>query len=227
MTKIINKLHRFFRRNKYDEINIVNQGGTDITYGIIHGNNTIVFIKTGMKGSIYGYQNKYLKISKELNNNHNCTVIVSSNPNGLYDDFENEMKSLKAYAYYHKWSDYQIYYMGHSIGATLGIVNAHKYPEIKKLLCINAPLNINSHLLTDEIQKFSGEKITMIYGSKDPDCNMIKLFSKLKSDNTDFTIIQGVDHNFTGYLKLFMALPGFFFFGDKLDCNDVKLLKNN
>ena len=38
-----------------------------IEYGIIEGNNTIVFIKSGQNGSIYGYNNKYIKMAKRLN----------------------------------------------------------------------------------------------------------------------------------------------------------------
>ena len=51
-----------------------------IEYGIVNGNNTIVFIKVGQDGSIFGYQNKYLDIAFELNRKHGYTVIVSSNP---------------------------------------------------------------------------------------------------------------------------------------------------
>ena len=40
---------------------------TTIEYGIIEGNNTIVFIKSGQNGSIYGYNNKYIKMAKRLN----------------------------------------------------------------------------------------------------------------------------------------------------------------
>jgi len=223
MKELFLKIKRFFRRNKYDEINIVNQGGTEITYGITYGNNTIVFIKAGMKGSIYGYQNKYLKISKLLNQKHGCTVIVSSNPNGLEDDFESEMKSLKAYAYYHNWNNYQVYYMGHSIGATLGIIHSFKYPEIKKLVCINGPLNINPTKLIDGIKSFSGEKMNLIYGSKDPTFSMANLYAELESDTVEITRIQGADHNFTNCLELFISLPDFFFFGEEISCKNVKI----
>ena len=50
---------------KFDKI--VKSNLEDITvieYGIIEGNNTIVFIKSGQNGSIYGYNNKYIKMSK-------------------------------------------------------------------------------------------------------------------------------------------------------------------
>ena len=34
-----------------------------IDYGIVEGNNIIVFIKAGQDGSLYGYQNKYIKMA--------------------------------------------------------------------------------------------------------------------------------------------------------------------
>lgn len=209
----------------FDEINIVKQGNAEITYGIIHGNNTIVFIKAGMNGTYYGYKNKYLRIAKQLNRKHGCTVITASNPNGYQDDFESEMKSLKTYAYYHKWQDYQVYYMGHSNGASLGMIHAYKYPEIKKLVCINGPLMINPQTLIPGIQNFNGEKMNLIYGSKDPSFGMLKTYSELESDKVEIIRVNGASHNFGGCLDLFMALPGFFFFKDKIKCKNIKITK--
>ena len=208
----------------FDEINVVKQGDTEITYGIIHGNNTIVFIKAGMHGSYYGYENKYLKIAKLLNKKHGCTVITASNPNGYLDDFESEMKSLKAYAYYHKWDNYQIYYMGHSNGASLGMINAYKFPEIKKLVCINGPLIIEPQKLIPGLEGFSGEKMYLVYGSKDPSYEMLKLYSQLESDKIEFVRIHGANHNFGGCLELFIDLPGLLFFGDEIKCKNIKRL---
>lgn len=60
---------------------------------------------------------------------HNWTVIVSSNPNGYSDDFESEMKSIYDYAHYHQWTDFQVYYMGHSNGAALGMIYGTEDPS--------------------------------------------------------------------------------------------------
>lgn len=229
--KILNKISviRLIKRKikGFEEINIVKQGNAEITYGIIHGNNIIVFIKAGMNGTCYGYDNKYQRIAKQLNKKHGCTVITASNPNGYQDDFESEMKSLRAYAYYHKWQDYQVYYMGHSNGACLGMIHAYKYPEIKKLVCINGPLMINPHSLIPGIQNFNGKKMNLIYGSEDPSFNMLKMYSELESEKVEITCIKGADHNFDGCLNLFMALPGFFFFGDEINCKNVKVTHNS
>lgn len=56
------------------------------------------------------------------------------------------MNCLKEYAYYHKFEEYQVYYMGNSIGASVGMMNAYKYPEITKLVSFNRHLMINPNL---------------------------------------------------------------------------------
>ena len=53
---------------KFDvEINKKFSDNIIINYGIVNGNNTIVFIKAGQDGSLYGYQDKYIKMAKRLN----------------------------------------------------------------------------------------------------------------------------------------------------------------
>ena len=47
-----------------------------LTYGVISGNESFVFIKPGLSGSIYGYENKYLKIAERLNEKYGCNIIV-------------------------------------------------------------------------------------------------------------------------------------------------------
>ena len=46
----------------FDEIIELPFNGETIQYGIVNGSNTIVFIKVGANGSMYGYENKYLQI---------------------------------------------------------------------------------------------------------------------------------------------------------------------
>ena len=75
---------------------------------------------------------------------------------------------------------------------------------------------INPHLLIQGIKDFSGEKLNLVYGSRDPSFNMTKLFAELESNKIDFVSIRGIDHNFTEHLDLFIELPGVLFFGDKL-----------
>ncbi len=51
----------------FDKTATLSQAGKEIEYGIINGNNTIVFVKAGLEGSCYGYENKYVRIGRALN----------------------------------------------------------------------------------------------------------------------------------------------------------------
>ena len=53
---------------------------TTIQYGIIKGNNKILFIKPGQDGSMVGYMDKYYNLAKYINNKYQYTVICSNNP---------------------------------------------------------------------------------------------------------------------------------------------------
>lgn len=208
---------------RFDKSVTISQKGNEIEYGVIDGNNTIIFIKAGMDGNCYGYEDKYIKIGRSLNAKHGCTIISSSNPLGYKTDFAAEMALVHDYAESRSFENYQIYFLGHSNGAALGIINAYRFTEIKKLVCINAPLMMNPQLLIKGIKEFSGEKMKLVYGSRDASFEMLKLYAELESDKIGFLRIYGADHNFTNCLDLFMELPGFLFFGDTLTCSNVKV----
>ena len=205
-----------FRRNKFDEINSVKQCDEYIDYGIIHGNNTIVFIKVGFRGSIYGYKHKYLRIAKKLHEQFGCTVIVASNPNGYSDYFEGEMKSIKAYAYYHHFENYQVYFMGHSAGAVIGLIHAYKYHEIRKVLLINPPLKFMKQetlidLIKEGITNYDKGIMNVVLGEKDYSARETKSIVAEHELRLKLNVIKGADHNFKGKLKLFIELPNIFF----------------
>lgn len=50
-----------------------------IEYGIVKGSGCILLIKVGRDGDIYGYENKYLKISKNINEKYGFSIVVASN----------------------------------------------------------------------------------------------------------------------------------------------------
>lgn len=182
-----------------------------LTYGVIHGNTTIVFIKPGLSGSIYGYENKYLKIAERLNQKFGCTVIAS--PNEKKTDFGAEMDFLDEYAEQHKIENFQVFYFGFSNGALIGMSEAYKYAKIKRLLLVNAPLCINIVKSIDGIRKFIGKKMTLLFGSKDPSYDLAKMFTELESEKVAVKIVPDADHNFTGALDLFISLPEKYLFG--------------
>ena len=84
-----------------------------IDYGIMEGNNKIIFIKSGQDGTIYGYQNKYLNIAYTINKKYGYTVICSSNPFDGTNPLDNAMNVIEKYCSKNNYKNYEIYYMGH------------------------------------------------------------------------------------------------------------------
>lgn len=178
-----------------------------IDYGIKKGNETIVFIKAGQDGSMYGYQNKYLKIANDINKKYGYTVICSSNPFDGNNPLDNAMKVIEDYCNEEKIKNYKIYYMGHSNGALIGAWFGIKYPQIKRMLLINGPLMHNWHKTKDGIIKFNGERITFVYGSLDPSIRYTGLIEPMVDEKVKLEIIEGQDHHFSKDTFDFKQLP--------------------
>lgn len=184
-----------------------------INYGIIKGEiasqekTMIVFIKVGQDGSIYGYQDKYLQIAKRLNALYNYSVIVASNPSHRTNPLDCDMEVVSWYCKKSNIFDYQIYYMGQSNGALIGLSFAYMYHKIKRLLLINSPLMFNFHLIKNGLKNMQDKKVYIVYGSLDPSIKYTELLGPLLSDTIKLQVIEGADHNFAGKLNTFMELP--------------------
>lgn len=193
---------------KYDEI--LKKEFKDIAiieYGIIKGNSTIVFIKAGQDGSIYGYENKYLTIAKKLNEKYGYTVISSSNPFDGNNPLDHDMNVVKEYCVNNNIEDYKVYYMGQSNGARIGISWGYQHPEIKKLLLINSPIFINWHILKNGIIESNNQEMILVYGDKDNSYRYVELIEPLLNENKKLVIVNGADHNFVNMLDEFIDLP--------------------
>lgn len=176
-----------------------------IDYGIVEGNNTIVFIKAGQNGSLYGYQNKYIKMAKRLNSKYGCSVICSSNPFDGNNPLDDAIKVIENYA--KKFDDYKIYYLGYSNGALIGAWFAAKYPKIKRMALINGPLMYNFHKTKEGVLSFQGEKLSFVYGEYDPSTGYIELLKSIENDKIKVYIEKGQDHHFSKSEDEFQSIP--------------------
>ena len=178
---------------------------TTIEYGIIEGNNTIVFIKSGQNGSIYGYNNKYIKMSKRLNKKYKCTVICSSNPFDGNNPLDNAFTVIEKYI--SKFEDYKVYYLGFSNGALIGAYFGINYPKIKRMLLVNMPLIYDINLIKNNLNNFNNEKVTIVYGSLDYSINLLENIKDIKSNRVDIKVILNEDHYFSKDEEDFYSLP--------------------
>lgn len=191
---------------KFDKI--VKSNLEDITvieYGIIEGNNTIVFIKSGQNGSIYGYNNKYIKMAKRLNKKYKCTVICSSNPFDGNNPLDNAFTVIEKYT--SKFEDYKVYYLGFSHGALIGAYFGINYPKIKRMLLVNMPLIYDINLIKNNLNNFNNEKVTIVYGSLDYSINLLENIKNIKSNRLDIKVILNEDHYFSKDEEDFYSLP--------------------
>ncbi|MFR5856474.1 MAG: alpha/beta hydrolase [Bacilli bacterium] len=184
--------------SKFEDIAIID-------YGIVEGNNIIVFIKAGQNGSLYGYQNKYIKMAKRLNKKYECSVICSSNPFDGNNPLDNAMKIIEDYA--KKFDDYKIYYLGYSNGALIGAWFGIKYPKIKRMVLVNGPLMYNLYKTKEGALSFKGESINFIYGEYDQSIEYVELLKSIENDKIKVFIEEGQDHHFSKSEEDFQKIP--------------------
>lgn len=176
-----------------------------IDYGIIEGNNIIVFIKAGQNGSLYGYQNKYIKMAKRLNQKYGCSVICSSNPFDGNNPLDNAMTIIEDYA--KRFDDYKIYYLGYSNGALIGAWFGIKYPKIKRMALVNGPLMYNLYKTKEGALSFKGESINFIYGEYDQSIGYVELLKSIENDKIKVFIEEDQDHHFSKSEEDFQKIP--------------------
>lgn len=184
-----------------------------IDYGIINGkfniesSHIVVYIKAGLTGSIYGYENKYLKMAKNLNEKFGVSVFVASNPEGTGNSIGHGLQIIKNYCKERQIKQFNVYFVGVSNGGVQGLFAFEKNPLINKALLIGAPLNYNPDLIKKALINFNGEKLHLICGDKDPGFGLFKLYSELENEKIIFTAFLNVDHVFSGNTELFIKLP--------------------
>ena len=184
--------------SKFEDIAIID-------YGIVEGNNIIVFIKAGQNGSLYGYQNKYIKMAKRLNKKYGCSVICSSNPFDGNNPLDNAMEVIEDYA--KRFDDFKIYYLGYSNGALIGAWFGIKYPKIKRMALVNGPLMYNLYKTKEGALSFKGESINFIYGEFDQSIGYVELLKSLENDKIKVFIEEGQDHHFSKSEEDFQKIP--------------------
>ena len=200
------KGHKEILEYKFDKV--VQKSG--IEYAMINGNDKLFFIKVGNGGNIYGYENKYLKISDRIHRAYGCSVLVAGNPlkMSVRDNIDLDLEFIRAF-----FPDIdEIFAFGHSKGGQMLVSYAYLCPIIKKVLAVNVPLMINYHKTKAGIEKFEGNKIHMVYGENDPSYLYIGILNSNLSSKFSYSTVENADHNFENMLEEFISLPEKFLF---------------
>lgn len=182
--------------------------GDTVEYGIVWGNETIVFIKAGAGGSYLGQENKYLRMAKMLHEENGCTVICASNPSS--HSFERSDASLLQDILSAKGQNAALYFIGVSNGATQGLLVATRLFPLAHVLLVNMPLMINFHKIKEALSR-TDARLLFVYGERDPSASYIP-FLKHAIERTssgarhEVALIKDADHNFEGLADVFIPL---------------------
>lgn len=107
------------------------------------------------------------------------------------------------------YEEYSINYMGHSFGSLAAAWYAYRFPQIKKMLLVNLPIQAKNYDYTVAgLMASSAEKISIAYGQYDTSYTYITLLNEVLSrDNVELHVIPNEDHNFTFRMEDFLSLP--------------------
>ena len=91
----------------------------------------------------------------------------------------------------------QIYFMGMSMGATIGCIGRPLFPEISRFLLVNPPLMINTTRICHSAKAFDGDMMTFVFGSLDPSAHLAGLLKLHEHENMRVVVVPGQDHHFS------------------------------
>ncbi len=186
----------------FDKRITANVYGKKVRYGIIEGNEKILFIKTGAGGKIEGFNKKYLKMARKINKKLGATVICAPNPDDV-EIMRADEALIKKMAEKHE--NCQIYFLGSSDGGDRILTLAKKFPQTVKALGINPSIKTIEDFL-NKLKQIPQVEKTIVYGSNDELFYVASELEKAEIENLTIKIIDGADHEFTDMIDEFISL---------------------
>ena len=182
---------------QFDLIKSLGNGENQIDYGFVFGDDRqkILLIKAGQDGSIYGYRNKYLKLACEMRELCGFSVVCASTPSSDISQMAQFAEVVKSE--FEIGGHTQIYFMGMSMGASIGCIGRSLFPEISRFLLVNPPLMINTTRICRSAKTFDGDMMTFVFGSLDPSAHLAGLLKLHERENMRVVIVPGQDHYFS------------------------------
>lgn len=180
-----------------------------VKYGIICGNERIVFIKAGSGGNGRGYKNKYTRMAQRIHDRLGATVICASNPDVPHEAEDEE--AIRRVVAERGFADFELYFIGTSDGAYKNLSLAKRFPETVKLIGINASY-IDISDFRQRLSVLPDVYKLFIYGTEDDDFDeVIPVLSEMTGEKLGLKFIEGADHSFTGMVEEFIALADYLY----------------
>lgn len=182
---------------QFDLIKSFGNGENHVDYGFVFasGRQKVLLIKAGQGGSIYGYRNKYLKLACEMRELCGFSVVCASTPSSDMTQMAQFAEVVKSE--FEIGEQTKIYFMGMSMGASIGCIGRALFPEISRFLLVNPPLMINTTRICRSAKAFDGDMMIFVFGSLDPSAHLAGLLKLHERENVRVAIIPGQDHHFS------------------------------
>ena len=152
---------------EFDKILSREINGETIEYGILEGNEKLLFIKSGKGGSYRGYNDKYLRFAAFSRGMNGCSVICSSNPMECKSSYAEDISVICEYIAQKGFTEAELYLMGNSDGC-FKVLEIAANVNAAKTVIINMPLMINFYRTKEKIKSLPCKDIAFVYGDKDP-----------------------------------------------------------
>ena len=182
---------------QFDLIKSFGNGENHVDYGFVFASDRqkVLLIKAGQDGSIYGYRNKYLKLACEMRELCGFSVVCASTPSSDISQMAQFAEVVKSE--FEIGGHTQIYFMGMSMGASIGCIGRSLFPEISRFLLVNPPLMINTTRICRSAKAFDGDMMTFVFGSLDPSAHLAGLLKLHEREKMHVVVVPGQDHHFS------------------------------
>ena len=188
----------------FDYTDIWREGELTLDYACVSGGERVVFIKAGLGGDYFGYENKYLRIARLLREKYGCTVISVSNPNDKRFGVRADKDILETVIHRHALSNPEFYLFGNSNGCYKGLALAQEV-KFRRAVLVNMPMTINFHRTKKFLQEIPETEILAVFGEKDISCPYAPLLEG-KRRGQSVLRVPGADHQFIGKTAEFIGL---------------------
>ena len=180
--------------------------GEVLEYDVVYGGEHIVFIKSGAGSTSRGYENKYVKMARRLNERQNFTVISAPNPGPVKTTYDIDKLIIEKLISDKGFRNPIISLLGSSNGGYQNIFLAESLPAVIKMVSINMPLMVNFQKAAQKLSVLNRIKKIFVYGTLDPSYTFIPLLNAKRIDNLNVITIEGADHQFINKLDEFIEL---------------------
>ena len=192
----------------FTEDRYIQEGTSDsVDWGFLPGESQkLLLIKTGLGGSIYGYNGKYIHIARHFHS-EGYSVLCCASPQNVDDRTSFEVAiDTDSRLMGTRFADVNIDYMGISRGAYQGILYGNTVEQIESMLLINPPLTVNFSKQITALRNVDKPSVLVI-GTRDASFRFWQWICEIKNANLQLLEAEGADHHFKGMDQEFFDLP--------------------